>query len=135
VEIISNSIKPMPKVNFCAQTEEVEAPPSSDVNREEPKDKVEISKKKPEIPPPEISFPRLLFSVISDEQVKKVNESGHLPNNAKFVMSPKGGYVIRPNFFGLTTGTRKMPEGFEVKKNILGFSVVLPKDSEGLLIR
>ena len=50
-------------------------------------------------------------------------------------MNGVGGYSISNNFFGIRVGTQILPEGFEVRKNIFGQAVVLPKGSEGLLIR
>ena len=32
-------------------------------------------------------------------------------------------------------GTQTIPQGFEVKKNVLGQAVVLPKDSTGIMIK
>ena len=58
-----------------------------------------------------------------------------LPPNAKFVMNGYGSYSISNNFFGIRIGTQTLPEGFEVRKNVFGQAVVLPKGSEGLLIK
>lgn len=95
-------------------------------------DSIEIKSKKE---PPKISTIRLFFSWLSDEQIDGINESKMLPENGKFVMNGSGGYGVVPNFFNFTTGTRKLPEGFEVKKSIFGFATVLPKDSEGFFIQ
>ncbi len=83
----------------------------------------------------DISWLRIGFGLLTDEQINTINETGRLPKNAKIVKNGNGEYVLANNFFNITTGTRTVPEGFEVRKNVLGFSVVVPKDSEGLLIR
>jgi hypothetical protein len=68
--------------------------------------------------------------------MEQVNKSGKLPENAKFVPGNNGtSYFLRPNWFGVTLGTRTIPAGFELKKNWLGFTLVLPKDTEGLFIK
>jgi|GEM_PF-5138054 len=85
--------------------------------------------------PPQISNLGLLFARLSDNQIKAVNKAGILPKNGKFIPAKNGRYVIRPNWLGVAPGTRQLPAGFEVKKDVLGFAVVLPKGTEGLLIR
>ncbi len=86
--------------------------------------------------PPEISKIRLFFRYLNDEQVKAVNECGKLPKNAKFIPKSDGtGYRIHNNFFGVRSGTQIIPEGYEVRRNWLGFAIVVPKGTEGLFIR
>ena len=84
----------------------------------------------------EIGAFRVITNLLTDEQVAEINRTKRLPDNAKFVMTPGGaGYSIVYDFMGLRTGTKTLPEGFEVKKNVMGLAVVVPKDSEGLLIK
>ena len=71
----------------------------------------------------------------NDEQIAQINKTRKLPPNAKFVPNAVGQYRIVNNFINLTVGTQTLPEGFEVKKNILGQAVVLPKGSDGLFIK
>lgn len=97
-------------------------------------DSVEI-KNKTKVKPPQISGLRLFFGLLSNDQIDKINESGKLPKNAKFVRDGYGGYSVSFNFMNFRTGTRKLPEGFEVRKSILGFACVLPKDSDGLFVK
>lgn len=85
--------------------------------------------------PPDIGTFRLTTGFLTDKQVDDINKTRQLPSNAKFVMNGVGGYSISNNFFGIRVGTQILPEGFEVRKNIFGQAVVLPKGSEGLLIR
>ncbi len=80
-----------------------------------------------------IGFLRLMFNRLTDEQIKNVNETGQLPEKAKFrqtLTGATGGFTVQNNWFGLTNGTRTLPEGYEVRKNKLGFTRVVPKDSE-----
>ena len=114
------------------QKQEGEKPEFKPENRT---DEVEISSKKRNVQPPEISTARLMFGVLTDEQVDQINKSGKLPENAKFVMNGFGSYAICNNFFNFRAGTRELPAGFEVKKNILGFAVVLPKGTDGAFIK
>ena len=72
---------------------------------------------------------------ISDEQVQQINATGKLPPNAKFVPNELGGYQLTNNFFGIQAGTQELPAGFEVKKNILGFTTIVPKGTKGMLIK
>lgn len=99
---------------------------------EDSRDCVDVKKT---IQPPKIGRLRLLFSRLTNEQINAVNESRKLPNNAKFSKTVYGGYKIHNNFFGIRAGTKTLPEGYELKKGLLGFTVVVPKDTEGLLIR
>jgi len=84
---------------------------------------------------PNIGFFRITFNYLSDEQIKQVNESGKLPKNAKFIPDGMGGYRIHNNFFGIRHGTQQLPAGFELKRSLLGFTVVVPKGTDGLFIR
>lgn len=97
-------------------------------------DSVEIAKRQ-NVEPPRISTVRLMFNLLTDQQIEQINKSRRLPDNAKFIMSGYGRFNIANNFFGIRVGTQTLPEGFEVKKDVLGFAIVLPKDSEGLMIR
>ena len=96
-------------------------------------DILELSTKEAE--PPKISRLRLMFNLLTDEQIDQINKSGKLPSNGKFIMNGMGSHHIANNFFNLRAGTQTLPEGFEVKKNVLGFAVVVPKGTEGLLVK
>lgn len=86
--------------------------------------------------PPKISRLRLAFGFLTEDQVKGINEAGKLPDNAKFVMNNVGnGYTICNNFFGWRAGTKELPVGFEVKRNVFGFAIVVPKGTEGALVK
>lgn len=111
-----------------ATTEKVDKP----VDNSPKTDTVEIKNK---VSPPEISTAKLIIKRLTDEQIDQVNKARKLPQNAKFVRDGYGGYYIAANFMDLQIGTRKLPEGFEVRKDALGFTCVLPKDAEGLFIK
>lgn len=128
-----NSIKPfssVSSVNFKQQLLPKEATQNS-----LPNDKIDLSEKTKQLEPPQISRTRLFFGRLTDEQIKQINEAKKLPENAKFVMNGFGGYVITNNFFNFRAGTRDLPAGFEVKKDIFGFTVVLPKGMEGISVK
>ena len=98
------------------------------------KDVVELDKPE-DLTPPEIGMLRIGTGFLTDEQIAQINKTKKLPSNAKFVPNAVGQYRIVNNFINLTVGTQTLPEGFEVKKNILGQAVVLPKGSDGLFIK
>lgn len=120
----------MPKINFKQATVSANSEVATDKN-----DKIDLAQKAQKPEPPEISTSRLLWGRLTDEQIRMVNESGRLPENAKFVMSGFGSYAITTNFFNFRAGTRELPAGFEVKKDIFGFTTVLPKGMEGACIK
>lgn len=118
---------------FCAPKTKKSTPaPVTTFTGDNATDTVEISTKNNA---PQISKTRLFFSRLTDEQIEAINKSGKLPDNAKFVQNGFGGFVICNNFFGLRAGTQTLPAGFEVKKNILGFTCVLPKGTNGIFIK
>lgn len=95
-------------------------------------DSVEVQKA---AKPHKIGGLRVLFSRLTNEQINAVNESRKLPDNAKFVKDGTGGYAISNNFFGIRAGTKTLPDDYELKKNFLGFTIVVPKDTKGLFIK
>ena len=113
-------------------TDESEAPQTytPPVDLEEKPDTIEFSGKK-EYDGPKIGFFRLAFSRLTNEQIAAVNESRRLQKNAK--ISPDR--TIHNNFFNLTQGTRTLPEGYELRKTIFGFTKVVLADSEGLFLK
>lgn len=121
-----------PQVNFKQQPQKTGQPVSQTVINQ-PQEDVFISENKPT--PPHIGTGRLMTGFLTDKQVEEINQTRKLPPNAKFVQNGIGGYAISNNFFGVRIGTQTLPEGFEVKKNIIGQAVVLPKDSDGLFIK
>lgn len=104
-------------------------------NDENAKNEVDAFVKETKAETPKISFARLMFSRLTDEQIKAVNESKKLPENAKFVQNGFGGYTIQNNIANITPGTRDLPVGYELKKNFLGFTIVVPVGTESVLIK
>ena len=100
------------------------------------KDTLNLSKKAPEIG----TF-RAISGFLTDEQYAQLKKSGVLPSNCKFIKEENadgnftGDYEITYNFFGLRQGTQKLPAGFEIKRNIIGQTVVVPEGTTGLLIK
>ena len=126
------SLQAMQPVQQSALVTQVE---EKEVIKNMPNDKVDISAKANTVQPPEISAARLFFRVLTDEQISQINEAIRLPQNAKFVMNGFGGYAITNNFFNFRAGTKILPEGFEVRKDIFGMAVVLPKGMEGAVLK
>lgn len=105
-----------------------EAVPPAPVKIEEKQDTVELTQTKDTAKPPSIGRMRLMFSRLTNEQIKAVNESKMLPSNAKFQF---GGKVICNNWFGISGGTQKLLPGYELKNNIFGFTKVVPEGTKG----
>ena len=72
---------------------------------------------------------------LKDEHIKLINETGELPENAKFVSCLCGGYKIVNNWFNFRSGTCILPFGYEVSKNLLGFTIVVPIGTKGFWIK
>jgi len=89
--------------------------------------------KKPELKPrdmvlgvtPKISMARILFHRLTPEQINGVNTSGNLPKNAKFKDDALGNPKLSWNIADFTAGTHKLPKGYELKNDILGFTHVV----------
>ena len=84
---------------------------------------------------PKVDFLRIAFNRLTDEQIAKINKTGKLPKNAKFVPDGMGGYTLVNNFFDITPGTKQLPAGFELKNDVLGFTVVVPKGTESVILK
>lgn len=84
---------------------------------------------------PKISKTRLFFTRLTDEQIAAVNKAGRLPDGAKFVANGFGGYTICNNFFNFRAGTQQIPAGFELVKNVFGFTEVMPIGTKGAFIK
>ena len=82
---------------------------------------------------PHISWIRAVTGILSYEQINAINQTRHLPENVKIMQNGAGGYTIGYNYFGIRAGTRTVPAGFELKKDVFGFAHVVPMDTDGLL--
>lgn len=105
------------------------------VNFGSEKDTVELSKTAEKPAPPELDFTHLAIRRISAEKVAQINAAGAVPHNAKFVSNGVGGYALVNNIAGITPGTQIIPQGYEVKNDVLGFTNVVPVGTSGLLIK
>lgn len=82
-----------------------------------------------------IGFFRLAFQRLTPAQIANINETGRLPEGSKLVSNGYGGYAFANNIVNVTPGTRTLPATHEIKRNFLGFTLVVPKDTESLLIK
>lgn len=82
---------------------------------------------------PHISWIRAVTGILSYEQIDAINQTRRLPDNVKIMQNGAGGYTIGYNYFGIRAGTRTVPMGFELKKDVFGFAHVVPMDTDGLL--
>lgn len=85
--------------------------------------------------PPEISWGRACTGFLTQDQVNAINETRRLPDNVKIMRDGLGGYILSYNYLGIRAGTHTIPEGFEIKRDVLGIAHVLPKDTFGLFYR
>lgn len=84
--------------------------------------------------PPKISFGRLQLNRLTKEQVEAVNISKTLPKNAKF--TEFGGKVkIKWNMADFTEGTHELPQGYEVKNDIFGFTHVVREGTKSWILK
>ena len=95
-------------------------------------DSVEISSKKEDV---KIGTTRAIFGYLTQEQVDEINKTRKLPQNIKIARTPEGHFVLKPNWFNVTRGTHTIPEGYELRRNIAGFTEIVPIDEEGLMLR
>lgn len=84
---------------------------------------------------PQIGTGRLLLGRLTKEQVDAINESGELPKNAKFKENMNGNIIITWNALDVTTGTHKLPVGYEVKNDIFGFTHVVREGTKNIFIK
>ena len=85
---------------------------------------------------PEISGVRVFFNRLTDEQIAQVNESGKLPKNAKVVDDVAIGKPrLTWNLWDITPGTHKMPAGYELKKDILGFTHLVREGTQAWYLK
>lgn len=85
---------------------------------------------------PEISGVRVFFNRLTDEQIAQVNESKELPKNAKVVDDIRIGKPrLTWNLFDITPGTHKLPAGYELKKDILGFTHLVREGTQAWYLK
>ena len=60
---------------------------------------------------------RIWFHRLTKEQIAQINATGKLPDNMKIRPNTQGtGYYTAHNIFGLTNGTKTVPEGYEFRQ-------------------
>lgn len=85
---------------------------------------------------PEISGVRVFFNRLTDEQIAQVNETKQLPKNAKIIDEiPTGHPRLTWNLFDITPGTHQLPAGYELKKDILGFTRVVREGTQAWYLK
>ena len=83
--------------------------------------------------PPKIKYIRLFFNRLRKDQINEINESGQLPKNAKFV--DNGRVRLTWNLINFTAGTHKLPKGYELKNDILGFTHVVREETKAWYLK
>lgn len=76
-----------------------------------------------------------LTGLLSDEQIEKINKSRVLPKGTLITQSEHGKYDLTFDITGLSTGTRLLPEGYEVRKDVLGFATIVPIDQKSIFLK
>ena len=84
---------------------------------------------------PKISMIRVLFKRLNQEQIYGVNTSRNLPKNAKSKNNTCGNPRLTWNLFDFTSGTHKLPEGYELKNDILGFTHVVREGTKSWYLK
>lgn len=98
-------------------------------------DEFYYSSRQKDMTPPDISWGRVVTGFLTDEQVERINATGKLPENVKFVQNGYGGYSIVYNYLNVTSGTHDVPKGFEVKRDFVGMAHVVPVGTDGLIYK
>lgn len=95
-----------------------------------------VQKQDEMVKPPKISFPRILFHRLKKEQIQHINETRQLPQNAKIKDNEINGKPqLTWNIADITAGTHKLPEGYELKNDILGFTHVVREGTQSIFMR
>ena len=82
----------------------------------------------------DINFLQAETSLLTDEQIKEINKTKKMPEGTVIAKDELGNYYITSDIFILQSGTRTLPKGYEVKKDKLGFAIVVPIGTKGILI-
>lgn len=83
----------------------------------------------------EIDFLQAQSRLLTDKQIAKINKTRRMPEGTIIEKDNRGNYYITSDITGLSNGTRTVPKGYELKKDAMGFAVVVPIDTKGILIR
>lgn len=88
-----------------------------------------------------VSALRVIFRLIPQSTIDQINESGKLPENMMIVANSynPGQYSLawrNPITHGkILGGTQTLPATVELRKNLLGFTCVVPKNYEHFLLK
>ena len=82
-----------------------------------------------------ISYFSVATGILSDEQVEKINKTRVVPEGTIIVKTEDGEYELENNRLGWTEGTRLMPEGYEMRKNVLGVAEIVPIDQKSIFLK
>ena len=82
----------------------------------------------------DINFLQAETSLLTDKQIKEINKTKKMPEGTVIAKDELGNYYITSDIFNLQSGTRTLPKGYEVKKDKLGFAIVVPIGTKGILI-
>lgn len=83
----------------------------------------------------DVSALEALTGLLSDEQIEKINKTRVMPEGSLITQNENGKYEITSDVTGLSTGTRLLPEGYELRKDVLGFATVVPMDQKSVFLR
>lgn len=83
----------------------------------------------------EISFIQAQTNILTDEQIDKINKTGVVPKGTIIETTKDGRFVLTSDVSGLSTGTRLMPEGYEMRKNVAGIAQIVPIDTKSVFLR
>ena len=82
----------------------------------------------------EITWYQAKCKRLTDEQITAINQTRKLPKGAKIIKTWNGEYQIIKDPFNIHNGTQKLPEGYEIRKDLLGFTHIMLQDTEGPFI-
>lgn len=82
-----------------------------------------------------ISVLEAFTGILSDEQIAEINKTKQMPEGTLIAKDELGNYYITNDVLGIDTGTRTLPKGYEVKKDRLGFAIVVPEGTKGIMIK
>jgi hypothetical protein len=88
---------------------------------------------------PKVNALRAIFKRLSSTQINEVNRTGKLPQNMMITQNPNGTYRLAwkpPITDGkILGGSQKLPQHLELRKDILGFTRVVPAGYEHFLLK
>ncbi len=83
----------------------------------------------------DIGFLQAATGLLTDKQIENINKSGVVPEGTIIVKTFDGRYELENDRLGLERGTRQIPAGYEIRKDLLGFIEIVPVDQKSILLR